>query len=84
MSVIAKKFEDVVDRKEKVYGVAYKLDRIDPKDLERWTKMAKEDRCDLMHLPLKNEFIPQRLDLVAREEVFSKQHDDFLFKIESN
>ena len=64
--MVGKKFESVADAAEKWYGTAYKQDKILEEDLNAWRKAGLSDK---LHMPPKNEFIPEQLDLVAREEV---------------
>ena len=64
--MVGKKFEPIADSTEKWYGTAYKLEKIDAQLLETWEKAGLSDK---LHLPPKNEFIPDHLELVPREEV---------------
>ena len=66
MAVIGKKFEPIADSKEKWYGTQYKSEKIDAKDIERWKSAGLSEK---LHMPPRNEFIPDQLDLVPREEV---------------
>ena len=66
IAVIGKKFESVVDCKEQWYGTSYKLEKISPKDIEAWKNAGLSEK---LHMPYRNEFIPEKLDLVSREEV---------------
>lgn len=66
IAVIGKKFESVADSKEVWYGTSYKLVKIDTKDIESWKNAGQSEK---LHMPHRNEFIPEKLDLVAREEV---------------
>lgn len=65
IAVIGKKFESVADSKEVWYGTSYKLEKIDSKDIEAWKNAGLSEK---LHMPHRNEFIPEKLDLVAREE----------------
>jgi secreted Zn-dependent insulinase-like peptidase len=88
IAVIGKKFEAVADSKETWYGTAYKMEKIDLKDIETWGNAGLSDK---LHMPHRNEFIPEKLDLVPREEVakrffnFILLHlpcsDSFLFRL---
>jgi hypothetical protein len=42
------------------------MENIDPKDIEEWGNAGLSDK---LHMPHRNEFIPEKLDLVPREEV---------------
>ncbi len=66
IAVIGKKFEAVADSKETWYGTAYKMEKIDLKDIETWENAGLSEK---LHMPHRNEFIPEKLDLVPREEV---------------
>lgn len=68
IAVIGKKFESVADSKETWYGTAYKLEKIPPKDIEAWKNAGLSEK---LHMPHRNEFIPEKLDLVSREEVIN-------------
>lgn len=76
VAVIGKKFESIVDRKEKWYGTAYKSERIEAKELEAWKNAGTSDK---LHMPPRNEFIPEQLDLVPREEVKEAKRKKKLF-----
>ena len=64
--MVGKTFESVADTAEKWYGTSYKLEKIAEEDLNKWKNAGLLDK---FHLPPKNEFIPEQLDLVPREEV---------------
>jgi len=66
IAVIGKKFEVVADSKETWYGTSYKMEKIDSKDIEKWGNAGLSEK---LHMPHRNEFIPEKLDLVPREEV---------------
>lgn len=66
LAVIGKKFEPIADSKEKWYGTLYKNEKIDAKELEKWKSAGLSDK---LHMPPRNEFIPEKLELVPREEV---------------
>ena len=66
IAVIGKKFEAVADSKETWYGTSYKMEKIDSKDIEAWENAGQSEK---LHMPHRNEFIPEKLDLVPREEV---------------
>lgn len=66
IAVVGKKFESVADATEKWYGTSYKQEKIAEEDLNAWMNAGLSDK---LHMPPKNEFIPEQLDLVAREEV---------------
>ncbi|XP_076308150.1 insulin-degrading enzyme-like isoform X2 [Tachypleus tridentatus] len=68
VSVIGKKFQDVVDAKEKWYGTEYKLERITPEQIKQWENAGYNER---FKLPPKNEFIPSNFDLVPRQPEFT-------------
>ena len=66
VAVIGKKFESVATSRETWYGTSYKSEKIDVKDLEAWRNAGFSDK---LHMPPRNEFIPEQLELVAREDV---------------
>jgi len=68
IAVVGKTFESVADTAEKWYGTSYKLEKIAEEDLNKWKNAGLLDK---FHLPPKNEFIPEQLDLVPREETSS-------------
>ncbi|EMC94102.1 hypothetical protein BAUCODRAFT_75180 [Baudoinia panamericana UAMH 10762] len=60
------------DSKEEWYGTEYKYEKIPADFLKEITKAAKasaNERPPELHLPAKNEFVPQRLDVEKREVV---------------
>jgi secreted Zn-dependent insulinase-like peptidase len=42
------------------------MEKIDSKDIEAWNNAGQSEK---LHMPHRNEFIPEKLDLVPREEV---------------
>ena len=68
--LISKELPVEPDRKEKWYGTEYKYEKI-PEDFMREVKEAAKatasERPSELHLPAKNEFIPQRLDVEKKE-----------------
>ncbi len=64
--MIGKKFESLATSKETWYGTLYKSEKIDPKDLETWKNAGLSDK---LQMPPRNEFIPEQLELVPREDV---------------
>ena len=42
------------------------MEKIDSKDIEVWNNAGQSEK---LHMPHRNEFIPEKLDLVPREEV---------------
>lgn len=91
VAVVGKKFEPIVDSVEKWYGTKYKLEKISDKTLNLWNNAG---RCEALHLPEENEFIPTDFSPMQREEnpakypviiqdtpltrVWFKQDDEFL------
>ncbi|XP_076308148.1 insulin-degrading enzyme-like [Tachypleus tridentatus] len=67
VSVIGKKFQDVVDAKEKWYGTEYKLERITPEQIKEWENAGYNK---MFQLPPKNQYIPSNFDLVPRQTEF--------------
>jgi len=65
IAVVGKKFESIADSAEKWYGTSYKLEKIPEEDLNTWRNAGLSDK---LKMPPKNEFIPEQLDLVNREE----------------
>lgn len=58
------------DKKEKWYGTDYKFEKIPQEfmqELEATQKATADQRPAELHLPAKNEFIPQRLDVEKKE-----------------
>lgn len=68
VAVIGKKFESLANSKETWYGTLYKSEKIDPKDLETWKNAGLSDK---LQMPPRNEFIPEQLELVPREDVIT-------------
>lgn len=64
VGVISKKFEDIVDQKEKWYGTDYRLDDIPDEKVQKWKDCGL---CENLHLPPANEFIPTSFELVPKE-----------------
>ncbi|KAK5120857.1 hypothetical protein LTR85_005924 [Meristemomyces frigidus] len=68
--LISKELPEETDSKEKWYGTEYKYQKI-PKDFMRDVKKAAKasasERPSELHLPAKNEFVPQRLDVEKKE-----------------
>jgi len=44
------------------------MEKVDAKDIERWKNAGLSDK---LKMPPQNEFIPEKLDLVPREEVIT-------------
>ncbi|KAF6207664.1 hypothetical protein GE061_016111 [Apolygus lucorum] len=65
VSVVGKKFKALADKKEEWYGTEYKLEKIEPSVIERWSDGSLNSK---LHLPDKNEFIPSDFDLAPRDE----------------
>ncbi|TKA83576.1 hypothetical protein B0A55_00413 [Friedmanniomyces simplex] len=58
------------DCKEQWYGTEYKYDKIPEdfmKEVKKAAKASASDRPSQLHLPGKNEFVPQRLDVEKKE-----------------
>ncbi|XP_067656756.1 insulin-degrading enzyme-like [Haliotis asinina] len=64
--VVAKKYEGVMNLSEKWYGTQYKVEPYSQTQLKHWNDPGLHDN---LHLPDVNEFIPENLDLVPRQEV---------------
>lgn len=68
--LISKELPVETDKKEKWYGTEYKYEKI-PEDFMREVKKAAKapssERPSELHLPAKNEFIAQRLDVEKKE-----------------
>lgn len=68
--LISKQLPVETDSKEKWYGTEYKYEKI-PQDFMRAVKKAAKasasERPSELHLPAKNEFVPQRLDVEKKE-----------------
>ncbi|KAK5134751.1 hypothetical protein LTR08_006126 [Meristemomyces frigidus] len=68
--LISKELPVETDRKEHWYGTEYKYEKIQQDFLQEMKKAAKSsanERPSELHLPAKNEFIPQRLDVEKKE-----------------
>ncbi|XP_046368976.2 insulin-degrading enzyme-like [Haliotis rufescens] len=66
VTVVAKKYKGVTDLSERWYGTQYKVEPYSKTQLKHWDDSGLHDN---LHLPDINEFIPENLDLVPREEV---------------
>lgn len=64
VGVISKKFEDVVDQKEKWYGTDFRLEDIPDGKVQKWKDCGL---CEHFYLPPANEFIPTSFELVPKE-----------------
>lgn len=65
IGVIAKKFADVADQKEKWYGTEYKLEDIADEKIQKWKNCGLSEN---LHLPPRNEFIPTNFEILSREK----------------
>lgn len=72
MFLVSQEFPGDWPQKEKWYGTEYKVEKL-PKDLmqrlEETVGASADSRPSELHLPAKNEFVPQRLDVEKKEEV---------------
>ncbi|KAG8271132.1 hypothetical protein J6590_069508 [Homalodisca vitripennis] len=91
VAVVGKMFENKATESEKWYGTKYKQEKIPEDTIKDWND---ESLCEALHLPSKNEFIPNDFSLLPREEnpsqypvvikespvirVWYKQDDEFL------
>uniref|UniRef100_A0A1B6FWC7 Insulin-degrading enzyme n=2 Tax=Cuerna arida TaxID=1464854 RepID=A0A1B6FWC7_9HEMI len=91
VAVVGKTFESIATECEKWYGTKYKQEKIPEDTIKDWND---ESLCEALHLPSKNEFIPNDFSLLPREEnpsqfpvvikespsirVWYKQDDEFL------
>ncbi|KAK3095847.1 hypothetical protein FSP39_019946 [Pinctada imbricata] len=64
IGVVGKKYESIVDRKEKWYGTQYKIEDIPAESIQKWSSCGMNEN---LRLPNRNEFIPTNFDLVKRE-----------------
>lgn len=68
--LIAKELPVEPDSKEQWYGTEYKLEKISSdfmSEIKKAAKSSSADRPAELHLPLRNEFIPQRLDVEKKD-----------------
>lgn len=65
LTLVAKKFQNQTDRKEQYYGIDYSYENIPNETLSLWREAGFNEK---LHLPKPNEFIPEKLELVEREE----------------
>lgn len=65
LTLVAKKFQNQTDRKEQYYNIDYSYEDIPNETLSLWREAGFNER---LHLPKPNEFIPEKLELVEREE----------------
>ncbi|WPH03713.1 putative zinc protease [Acrodontium crateriforme] len=86
MTIVSQDYPGDWNEKEKWYGTDYKCEKI-PKDLMqeymRAYKSSSGQRPSELHLPAKNEFIPQRLD-VEKKEVEKPSTTPTLIRNEEN
>lgn len=70
ITLVSKKYPGDWNLKEKWYGTEYKYEKMSPDFMQAvktaYTMPASERPADL-HLPTKNEFVPQRLDVEKKE-----------------
>ncbi|XP_021366935.1 insulin-degrading enzyme-like isoform X1 [Mizuhopecten yessoensis] len=64
MRVVAKKYEDIVDQTEPLYGTKYRLEKIPKEKLQTWSCCGFHEN---LKLPAVNEFIPESFEIVPRE-----------------
>lgn len=70
ISIVSQKFPGDWDKKEKWYGTEYRYEKIPDEDMSVFQEAAatpKGQRIPELHLPHKNEFIPQQLDVEKKE-----------------
>lgn len=72
---MGKVFETIAESNEKWYGTSYKMEKIEKEQLELWRNSGLLEK---FQLPPKNEFIPENLSLVTREEVLVRSKVTFL------
>lgn len=69
-TIVSQTFPGEWDQTEKWYGTEYKYEKI-PKDflaeMVKSFKMSAKDRLPELHLPHKNEFVPNKLDVEKKE-----------------
>ena len=65
VTTVAKKFQNQTDRKEKYYNIDYSYEDIPNETLSLWRDAGFNEK---LHLPKPNEFIPEKLELVERED----------------
>ncbi|KAG5930400.1 hypothetical protein E4U42_001646 [Claviceps africana] len=70
MTIVSRNFPSNWDRKEKWYGTEYRCERIPEElmaELQAAMQMSKAERLPDLHLPHKNNFIPNKLEVEKRE-----------------
>ncbi|GBP10041.1 Insulin-degrading enzyme [Eumeta japonica] len=65
VGIVAKVFENKCTETEPWYGTKYLQEDIEPEKIQDWQNAG---RCDDLHLPLPNEFIPCRMELEQIED----------------
>lgn len=68
VTIVAKKFQNQTNRKEKYYGIDYSYENIPEETMNLWKNAGNNSK---LHLPEPNEFIPNKLELVEREEALT-------------
>lgn len=70
MTIVSRSFPGNWDKKEKWYGTEYRFQRIPEElmtELKAAIRMSKADRLPDLHLPHKNNFIPNKLEVEKKE-----------------
>lgn len=70
LGIVSRTYPGNWDKTEKWYGTEYRFEKIEPslmKEFEQAAALSPEERIPELHLPHKNEFIPNQLDVEKKD-----------------